>query len=275
MALTKEQGLLLKRAHASYTSKTDLSEADQQALNALKQELDSHIKAFSNGAFVKLSCRSPKDATVTAPEMVEMYRAALQARREQNLPIDNNRKLIELFTSHIRLLASHNADEALRWFIRSGRVCQDVDLALEQPEPFPIQIIIREWIDIPLWAEFRGFVYNKEFVALSQYFDGCYFEEVVAQKDEIQSKITEFFNTHLKPLVPLTNYIVDFAISSAGKVYVIELNPYNPNTDSCLFSWSRDVQLLKEGPFEFRYRTQLNRHLDVLEVWKPLLDESY
>merc|ERR1712137_110465 len=143
-------------------------------------------------------------------------------------------------------------------------------------DDFPVQFIIREWFNIPTWAEFRGFVYGRKFTALSQYFDSCYFEELQEAKEKIENLITEFFEKKLKALVPLENYIIDFAITESWEVFVIELNPYNPNTDSCLFSWSRDAELLKEGPFEFRILDKPIQNLasQVISVWKPLLLEE-
>lgn len=75
----------------------------------------------------------------------------------------------------------------------------------------------------------------------------------------------------------MNNYIIDFGITSDGDVYVIELNPYNPNTDSCLFSWSRDVELLKNGPLEFRILNNpiSNLSSSVLSCWKSLIEEEF
>ena len=125
-------------------------------------------------------------------------------------------------------------------------------------------------------GEFRAIVYDKKIVALSQYFDMCYFSDIQNLENIVPQKIQEFFETQLRDRVPLSNYIIDFAVSSISgdpenwKIYVIELNPYNANTDPCLFSWSRDKDLLTKGPFEYRFLKaplpQLS--LRVLSVWK-------
>ena len=119
-------------------------------------------------------------------------------------------------------------------------------------------------------------MYNNELVALSQYFDACFFKELGFQKDQIEKDIREFYDNKLKDLVPLDEYIIDFGITDEEGVKVIELNPYNPNTDSCLFSWSRDAEILKSGPFEFRIvpKPIPNLSSQVLSCWKPYLSSE-
>jgi hypothetical protein len=56
-----------------------------------------------------------------------------------------------------------------------------------------IQIIIREWKDISISNEFRGFVYNSKLTALSQYFDICYFKSIEKNKEEIVQNIQKKF----------------------------------------------------------------------------------
>lgn len=139
--MTREQGLLLHRVYKSQKNNTELSHEDKESFQKLEDSLEVEISKFPNGSFVKLSCRSPKDATALAPEMIERYRSVLKKRAQEGKIIDDNAKLIELFTSHIQILCSKNAKEALRWFIKSVRVYQDIELALKE-ENFPVQVSI-------------------------------------------------------------------------------------------------------------------------------------
>lgn len=142
ITMTKEEGKLLLKANTSCEERIfELTKEDKEQLKKLEEKLDAEIKKFPNGAFVKLSCRSPKDATAVAPEMIERYRNAVKQRVNDGQQVDANIKLIELFTSHIQLLCSHNAKEALKWFLSSIRVYQDIEMALKEDE-FPVQVSI-------------------------------------------------------------------------------------------------------------------------------------
>ena len=84
-------------------NKNEPSVSEHEALDKMESKLDAE---FSSGGLVKLSCRSPKDATVLAPEMIARYRAAMQEHKANGDKIDdNNLKVIELITSHIQFFA--------------------------------------------------------------------------------------------------------------------------------------------------------------------------
>lgn len=44
--------------------------------------------------------------------------------------------------------------------------------------PFAINVVLREWIEIPVSMEFRAFVPNGEISAFLQDFDHLYFKEL-------------------------------------------------------------------------------------------------
>ena len=137
--MTREEGQLLRDLIANHFNQREATEEQTRELNKLKERLETEISKYPNGVFVKLSCRSPKDATATAPEMLQLFRENIQKLRENNINVDENQKLIQLYSSHIKTLHSRNSDEALKWFIRSGRIDQDIEFALKQPE-FDIQV---------------------------------------------------------------------------------------------------------------------------------------
>jgi hypothetical protein len=51
----------------------------------------------------------------------------------------------------------------------SVRIAQDLDRALEKGTAGDVQIIVREWVDLPIEAELRGFVCGGKLTALTQY----------------------------------------------------------------------------------------------------------
>lgn len=142
--LSEEEGKTIVHANDSYLKQIELSEDDREAMGKLEEKVDEAMKQFSNGCFVKLSCRSPKDATVTAPEMLFNFREAIRKRHEAGEEITENIRVIELFTQHIQLLHSRTAKDAFRWFIRSTRVADDIKMALEHNESIQVSIFLEE-----------------------------------------------------------------------------------------------------------------------------------
>eukprot|EP01090_Pellita_catalonica_P000119 TRINITY_DN10087_c0_g1_i1.p1 TRINITY_DN10087_c0_g1~~TRINITY_DN10087_c0_g1_i1.p1 ORF type:complete len:365 (-),score=63.79 TRINITY_DN10087_c0_g1_i1:6-1100(-) len=233
------------------------SAAQKKLFANLERLIDSEIASLgSKGAFVKLSCRSPKDATVTSDKMQKIYQEGLAAKINHS----ENDKICGLYAAHLKALNVSSGKEAIDLFLKSSRIKTDLEIALKaaagDESKFEIQVIIREWKEILIQHEFRGFVTNNKLNALSQYFDVCYFPDLVRDKADIAEKIQTFFTKEVTKRVQFrSDYIVDFCIAE-DKVWIIELNPFNYNTDSCLFSWKKDVAIL-EGtntavPFEFR-----------------------
>ena len=141
LSMSPEEGLLLLRANKAFLDKTKNTDEDLKSLELLEEKLDVEMKKIDKGCFVKLSCRSPKDATVLAPEMLQGFHDAVKKKLDNGKNVTENERLIELFTSHIQLLHSYTAKDALKWFIHSTRVTEDITMALEQKEEiFPIQV---------------------------------------------------------------------------------------------------------------------------------------
>jgi len=69
-------------------------------------------------------------------------------------------------------------------------------------------------------------VHNKQLNAISQYYFTCFFPELVAEAPSLIHRILDYYNAHIKALIPLQSYIIDFAILK-DKIIVIELNPFN------------------------------------------------
>lgn len=76
---------------------------------------------------------------------------------------------------------------------------------------------------------------------------------------ELVARIQEFFEKNvMERLKDYEGYIVDFAVcgENLGDILIIELNPFMESTDAGLFSWKEEKDLLQNGPFEFRIRTE-------------------
>ena len=162
-------------------------------------------------------------------------------------------------------------------------------LALQHGDRWEQNVAIRQWVDIKVSQEYRGFVKDGKLTAVSQYNHLCAFPDLVGdivqppptasatatasaaaasasessdgararllpavgyvqELSPLVQRLKTFFYTHCRDqLAPrFTDYVVDFAITEHGDdVVVIELNPFLETTDGCLFSWTKERDLIE------------------------------
>jgi len=151
--------------------------------------------------------------------------------------------------------------EAIEVLSHSHRIWQDLVAYREvRGSKSEMSLILRPWTNIPAWGEFRGFVYNRQLVAISSYNRAVHFPHVVEKKDLIEKKIKEYFSIIEPKVIPeLKNFICDFAFldENLEKMVIVELNQYRDYegnaTNAELFDWVKDDKILTgQAPFEFR-----------------------
>ncbi|KAJ5078860.1 cell division cycle protein [Anaeramoeba ignava] len=262
--LTTKNAELLIEIYKYYKQHLKISEEFSEKLNPIAnqlQEVIDSLKGSKPHVFIKSSSRSAKDTAIFNMKFDSIYISKLKS--SENNPISNNEKAKYLLETATQLLQVSNAKDMLLEWCTSDRIYEDLVLALEHPEKFNENFVIREWIDIDVDMEFRGFVSNGNLVALSQYNHVCVFPRVIQYKDKIQKLILDTFQKIKPKLIHYSHYIVDFAITGKDldTVWIIELNPWIFSTDGCLFSWTLDKSILENGPFEFRIREKEDEDL--------------
>jgi len=116
-----------------------------------------------------------------------------------------------------------------------------------------MKVIIREWVDLPIAYEFRTFVSQKKINAISQYFDNCYFDQVLQNKKIILSLILSLWEKASEK-ISFQNGIIDFGITSnLNHIYIIECNPFDQMTGGALFDYFTDWEVIT-GRAEFEFR---------------------
>eukprot|EP01102_Stenamoeba_stenopodia_P013452 TRINITY_DN4369_c0_g1_i1.p1 TRINITY_DN4369_c0_g1~~TRINITY_DN4369_c0_g1_i1.p1 ORF type:complete len:361 (-),score=86.40 TRINITY_DN4369_c0_g1_i1:25-1107(-) len=232
-----------------------LSEDGKALIEKFVSDIDSIIQTKFNGsAFVKLSTRSPKDA-LTSVENTRFKQALMdELKHSDGSANEDTCAFVQACRNSLRVQSGREAIELL---LMSSRIREDLQRALEFPNAFKLDIIIREWHPMQASMEFRGFVYNHNLNAVSQYCYMQYFKDLPPRKASIEQQIKEFHST-FKDLVPQQNYIVDFAITHDGSIQIVELNPFFQDTSACLFDWKveEDRKTIQNGPFEFRILEQ-------------------
>ena len=227
-------------------------------LKGLSQRLSMVISTLSpdRGAFVKLSTRSPKDSHIAFAKARTAYDSRVSSFGSN---ASGNDKLTLLAEVVIESLRVRNGDEAIKLFVSSDRVGEDLEYALEPGDldfNKRISLVIREWVEIPLWAEFRGFIWDGKMTSIGQYNHPVMFPQLKEQAAAIQTDLETFF-AFVQPHIPLDKYIIDFAWTKE-RVYLVEVNPFDGEivfpASTGLWSWERDREQMMRGPLELRIR---------------------
>lgn len=250
-----------------------------------------NLSPNGKGIFVKLSTRSPKDSHVAFMKAKYCYTEKLAAIRDNTKPEGPslNNKLIILQEAVINSLNVKTGEEAVQLLVSSTRVGEDLQYALEPgEEEVPIDtlrfsercsLVLREWVDIPLWAEFRGFVWGKKLTSIGQYNHPVVFPQLPPLVPTILSDLEKFYET-IKSQIPVDRYIIDFAWTPA-QVYLVEINPFDGEivfpASTGLWNWERDREQMMNGPIELRIRRTEQDPLLLRNttdpVWRTVLDQ--
>lgn len=259
---------------------------ENQGLNTLCDKINEIITTNKmNGCFSKLSSRSPKDST--NEKLSEIFNKKIKELKDK--PSLNDCVNI-LFESGFESMKCMDAQQCLLNIIKSKRCYEDLVIALKYKDNQFIQnVIIRPWIDIESKNEFRAFVYDNKFVAMSQYNYTVKYDDIINNKDNIYQIINSFWKNKCHDILSekYDKYIIDFAIvdkkrdnnddkekketeDESQDVIVIELNPYENDTDSLLFEWkSKKDQMILTGKADFEFRVQC-KEFDQDDIWRLL-----
>lgn len=200
-----------------------ITESEKACLDAMTDRLQKSMNTFTADgfAFVKTSSRSAKDAPLVQNELKGLYRKELDAfpaaERSENIQITC------LLKAAFIALRVKSAEEVVDMFLRSERIYQDMILAaVNQKDKYNEHFVIRKFVDIDVDMEFRGFVWNYELVALSQYNYAIFSKRLLNGKEMYGDMVREYFYTSIQPKLKDSkfpkNSIIDFAICDEGKV---------------------------------------------------------
>lgn len=188
----------------------DVDKRDErmQAYKSIRQRVDDAVKQFPAGAFIRLGSRSPKDSWRGMSRMFHCQTGA---------------EAMEILTDV------------------SERMAEDLLLALKHK--YAPHIFVRQYVEMPNWAEFRCFMRRRELIGISQYhyFDG-HIPEIQDDIYHIRWAIEQFFK-EFEPRCHLDGVIFDVLLKKRTletntyewSADLIEINPFHPMTDPCLF----------------------------------------
>jgi hypothetical protein len=196
----------------------------------------------------RLSGRSGKDMDYY--ENTEIFKAyqdnlekvSKKLNKDKN---DTNTKYVAIATLMNRFKVK-NGKDVLNVLLTSERLFLDLKDWLTHGGRE--QIILRKWDDsLSSDKEFRGFVQNNELKAICQDERFALFQDLIDNRELYEKLINDYFNTTLKPLMKIPNYIVDFSILKNNEVKMIEFSPFLRCTSACLFRWDINYDEMLHG----------------------------
>ncbi|ORY84107.1 D123-domain-containing protein [Leucosporidium creatinivorum] len=152
-------------------------------------------------------------------------------------------------------LAQLAAQLALQEQETSATDSSDDEEALERPtrrrkSPYKFELVLKKWFDMPKSQEWRCFVKDRKLVAISQrdtnYYDFLQPEDVQA---DLRAKISAFFKDEIRDVFPSQSYVIDLYLTRGNdRLFIIDFNPYAPQTDALLFAWESLNALSPSAP---------------------------
>eukprot|EP00475_Leptophrys_vorax_P033997 TRINITY_DN5433_c0_g1_i2.p1 TRINITY_DN5433_c0_g1~~TRINITY_DN5433_c0_g1_i2.p1 ORF type:complete len:355 (+),score=86.25 TRINITY_DN5433_c0_g1_i2:1764-2828(+) len=242
----------------------------QELVTRIDEFLNSKPEA-QNGFFVRLSKRSPKDATLRFPNVKDQFDAAIESVKSEGKDADLEQAIITVMQVTTDLLKVRNGVEVVRLLASSNRTFQDLTLEFlekysdddyknAKDQEFSQKLIFRPFVpEIRPELELRVFVNERAVTGISQYNHLSRVGLLAENSESVQRSVVEFVQDTILPRVPLKCFVIDVAITAManGKATLlpIELNPFSRKTGGCLFDWnvSGDVAILENGPTEFRF----------------------
>lgn len=120
----------------------------------------------------------------------------------------------------------------------------------------PAVLHLRPWVRIHPWAEFRMFIRDGRVIGASQYLHRDTFPAITQNEGPILAAL-QVFATVLLDALHVDTVVADVFLTPQGtgfRTTLIELNPFIPATDACLFTWAKGGDF--DGGFRFnRVRT--------------------
>lgn len=220
------------------------AKVDLSPLAALQERLEPMVASLAP-VFVKLSDRSGKDAAFCRGRV----------EREMRTMVGGPKTLATVYRAMMCSLKTNTAAETLLLLVDSFRILEDVRHRMSFLPDFEwkLDICVREYRKIDPLVEYRAFAVDGKLTAVSQYIHDCFCEEIFDNQAAHAAAIQVLWNEMMAKTTLASKYVsmvVDFVILDSGKAWVVELNPFDASTDSCLFGWVAQKSLLHKGPAE-------------------------
>lgn len=191
----------------------------KKLLQPVKKRVDDELNGGCR--FFKLSTRSGKDA-------YEVLDPSLDIKED-----DSSEELARKIQAQIEILKVSSFEDVYRIIRASKRLKEDltnyIDYATDDQS---MSIVLQEWKPCK-GTEYRCFIKGKRLIAFCLY-HGC--QESLDDDDGLRKEIEEFIQ-NIQPYIQFEDYVLDIDLESRQRIRFIELNPFNDETDPCIFTW--------------------------------------
>lgn len=204
----------------------------EEIRDRLIASLDTRLKEFPQGVFVRLGSRSPKDA----------FYYPMNKTQPPNGQIVTAQQVFDCLTGG------------------SERIYEDLQQQIAMG--YPSSIWLRQGLELPEWSEFRCFMKDRKLIGISQYYYRTPYKEIAEDAGGIKWAIECFFNSLFQSRCHLDSVVFDVFVKRRGsqsclyEVKLLEINPFFQLTDPCLFDWNKPDDF--KG--QLRYREELGGH---------------
>lgn len=210
------------RMDVSHTPGSDDDDPDDSSANQtqrfpeLHAKIKSTIAALGGAVTPKLNWSAPKDA---------------------------------LFMTPTHTLECRTASEIYLLLKSSDFITHDLEHAFDDCDPsdptlaseIPYCLVLRKWFNLNPSMEFRAFVAGGRVAAICQR-DLNHYEFLISTREELKDLIVDFHRNNLSDF-PDPDFVFDVYITSENRVWLVDINPFAPRTESILFSWAELLRL--------------------------------
>ena len=252
---------------------------DTRILIQLQNKIDCYFNTYEdlkNGAMFRLTGRSGKDMQYYDNEKI--YKEYLKNLEENCKKYNKDKNDINM--KYISILGItdrfkvNNGKDVLNVLLTSYRLHSDLNDWLKHGGKE--QIVLRKWDNrLSPDKEFRCFVRNNELKAICQDDRFALFPDLIKSKQLYEKLINDFFNTKVKPLMKIPNYIVDFCILDNSEVKLIEFSPFLLCTSARLFRWNINTDEMLNGNGKLTVREEEYKELNMfVKDWEKLISKK-
>eukprot|EP00250_Pteridium_aquilinum_P017462 c23641_g1_i1 orf=344-2101(-) len=188
----------------------ETSEPEAPSFPQLEAEVAASIAKLDGSVFPKLNWSAPKDSAWISSN--------------GNLRCTNFAEICLLLKSSDSLVhdLSHAYDS-----------CDDKT----SHRPHQFFLALRKWYDMRPEMEFRGFVRHGLLVGVSQREVTGFYPALLESQDTLDASVFGFFIDSLSEVFELEDYTFDCYVTRAGKVKLVDFNPWGAFTLPLLFTW--------------------------------------
>ncbi|KAI8904165.1 D123-domain-containing protein [Powellomyces hirtus] len=205
----------------------DGEEGPHPAFPDLQRQIEEIIDEMGGAVFPKLNWSSPKDACWVATGSTLKCVSAAD---------------VFLLLKSSDFIA-HDLGHAFENCVQHNDTSADEN-GQPRRQPIPARpdqfhLVLRKWYELIPSMEFRCFVRDNVLIGITQRDIANFYDFLVDEGESLHASIERFFSDNIKGRFPDSSFVFDVYINQRNrKVWLLDFNPFSPETDPLLFSWN-------------------------------------